>query len=73
MRIFIFLVPSKKVEQEAADMAKLTKAALKATKSVKNMFSQNAQYQETYQDLWNFIGKVRLPHPFCPVNYLKKN
>ena len=53
-------------------MIKLTNAALKATETVENMFSQNVQFQETYQDLWNFIGKVRLPQPYCPVNYLKK-
>jgi hypothetical protein len=39
---------------------------------VENIFSENAKLQETYQDLWNFIGKVRLPQPYCPVNYLKK-
>jgi hypothetical protein len=46
---------------------KLTKAALKAGDSVKAMFAQSTQFQDTYQDLWNFIGKVRLPQPFCPV------
>ena len=54
-------------------MVKLTNAALKATESVKTLFSKNAKLKETYQDLWNFIGKVRLPQPYCPVNYLKKS
>jgi hypothetical protein len=53
-------------------MMKLTNAALKATESVKTLYTRNAKLQETYHDLWNFIGKVRLPQPYCPVNYLKK-
>ena len=55
-------------------MVKLTNAALTAAESVKTMFSKNAKLQETYHDLWNFIGKVRIPQSYCPVNltYLKK-
>ena len=69
---FFVLANPKKVEQETADMVKLTNAALTATESVKTMFSKNAKLQETYHDLWNFIGKVRLPQPYCSVNLLKK-
>ena len=53
-------------------MIKLTNAALKAVERVEDIFSESAKFQETYQDLWNFIGKVRLPQPYCPVNFLKK-
>lgn len=42
--------------------------SLKATEKLAEMYKNRDSYKNTFDDVWAFIGKVRLPPPFCPVN-----
>jgi hypothetical protein len=49
-------------------MDKLAKVALNAAKKIATLYETNDEYQTLYGDIWKFVGKVRLPQPYCPVN-----
>lgn len=49
-------------------MHKLATIALNAAKKIAVLYETNTEYKNVYPDIWKFIGKVRLPQPYCPVS-----
>ena len=55
-------------DEESKEMHKLATIALNAAKKIAVLYENNPEYKNVYPDIWKFIGKVRLPQPYCPVS-----